>query len=359
MKKTLFVLLSVLVLTSMLLSACGTAATATKAPATQAPATKAPAGKTVKKIAFFVSDLSNVFHQAQAAEAVKYAKTKYGVDVTVFDGKADSATMTANIDQIVAQGMDAATLHIWDADAAKPGVEAALAKGIIMTSFFSPLSDTGIPTARNDEKGVSFAMGVEMANQWKAAFPNKPIVMVEEGWPTNTEVKSGRTDPWVQGVLSVDSTAKDLGCLDVSKGADQAKQVTTDLVTQHPDVNLIYAEAGDQAEAAMVALQQAGRGKFDNGKPLTEIVAGVDFDATQLKQIYDPNSSLKLSLGLPPIETADGRIDLIMDIASGKTAQVSHPEQQFFYKANNMSFWTMPRADAVTWMNTEFGTNLK
>jgi ABC-type sugar transport system substrate-binding protein len=358
MKKTLFVLLSVLVLTSMLLSACGTAATATKAPATQAPATKAPAGKTVKKIAFFVSDLSNVFHQAQAAEAVKYAKTKYGVDVTVFDGKADSATMTANIDQIVAQGMDAATLHIWDADAAKPGVEAALAKGIIMTSFFSPLSDTGIPTARNDEKGVSFAMGVEMANQWKAAFPNKPIVMVEEGWPTNTEVKSGRTDPWVQGVLSVDSTAKDLGCLDVSKGADQAKQVTTDLVTQHPDVNLIYAEAGDQAEAAMVALQQAGRGKFDNGKPLTEIVAGVDFDATQLKQIYDPNSSLKLSLGLPPIETADGRIDLIMDIANGKTAQTSQPGQQFFYKANNISYWTMPAADAAKWLNTEFGTNV-
>jgi hypothetical protein len=267
--------------------------------------------------------------------------------------------MTANIDQVVAQGMDAATLHIWDGEAAKPGVEAALKKGIIMTSFFSPVSDTGIPTARSDEKGVSFAMGVEMANQWKAAFPNKPIVMVEEGWPTNTEVKSGRTDPWVQGVLSVDSTAKDLGCLDVSKGADQAKQVTTDLATQHPEVNLIYAEAGDQAEAAMVALQQAGRGKFANGKPLTEIVAGVDFDATQLKQIYDPTSSLKLSMGLPPIETADGRIDLIMDVASGKVPMTSQPAQEFFYKAYNISFWTMPRADAVTWMNTEFGTNIK
>ena len=57
MKKTLFVLLSMLVLTSMLLSACGTPATATQAPATQAPATQAPAAKTVKKIAFFVSDL--------------------------------------------------------------------------------------------------------------------------------------------------------------------------------------------------------------------------------------------------------------------------------------------------------------
>jgi hypothetical protein len=228
-----------------------------------------------------------------------------------------------------------------------------------MTSFFSPVADTGIPTARSDEKGVSFAMGVEMAKQWQAAFPKTPIVMVEEGWPNNPEVKSGRTDPFVQGVWSVDPNATDLGCLDVSAGADQAKQVTTDLITQHPKVNLMYVEAGDQAEAAMVALQQAGRGKFANGKPLTEIVAGVDFDATQLGEIYDPNSSLKLSMGLPPIETADGRIDLIMQIASGKVPATSQPEQVFYYKAYNMSFWTMPRADAVTWMNTEFGTSLK
>ena len=139
MKKMLFTLLSVLVLASFILSGCAAPATvipATQAPAaTMAPATQAPAAqatavppasttKTVKKIAFFVSDLSNVFHQAQAAEAKKYAKSKYGADVYVFDGKADSAVMTANIDQIVAQGMDAATLHIWDGEAAKPGVAA-------------------------------------------------------------------------------------------------------------------------------------------------------------------------------------------------------------------------------------------
>ena len=174
MKKTLFVLLSVLVLTSMLLSACGTPATATKAPATQAPATQAPAAKTVKKIAFFVSDLSNVFHQAQATEAKKYAKEKYGAEVFVFDGKSDGTVMTQNVDQIAAQGMDAASLHIWDYEAVKPAVQEDLGKGIILTSFFSPLGDSGIPIARSDEKGISFAMGAEMATQWKAAIPTSP-----------------------------------------------------------------------------------------------------------------------------------------------------------------------------------------
>src|SRR5512133_2267682 len=358
MKKNLFAILAILVLASMILSACATAAT--QAPVTQAAAepTKA-AAETPMKIGFFVSDLSNVFHQAQFAEAQKYAKEKYGAEVFAFDGKSDSATMTQNVDQVVAQGMNAATMQIWDAEAAKPGVMDALDKGIIMTSFFSPLADTGIPVARSDEKGVSFAMGAEMAKQWKEAHPDKPIVMVEIGWPNHTEVKSGRTDPFAKGVLSVDPTAKDLGCLDVSKGTDQAKQVMTDLLTTHPEVNLIYSEASGQTVGTMAALTQAGRGKFDNGKPLTEIVSSVDFDEVEMKEVYDPNSSLKLSMGLPPIETSHGRIDLIMDIKAGKVKPTSQPAEEFFYKAYNVSFWTMPAADAAAWLNTQFGTNVQ
>jgi len=313
----------------------------------------------VKKIAFFVSDLSNVFHQAQFTEAQKYAKEKYGVDVFAFDGKSDSATMTANIDQVVAQGMDAATLHIWDEEAAAPGINSALKKGIIMTSFFNPIADTGIPTARSDEAGVGFAMGAEMAKQWKAAHPDKPIVMVQLGWPNHVQVKSGRTDPFVKGVLSVDPKATNLGCQDASKGQDAAKQIILDLVTTHPDVNLIYSEASNLTVGTMAGLTQAGRGKMVNGKPLTEIVCSVDFDEVEMKEVYDPNCSLKLSMGLPPIETADGRIDLIMDVANGKTSMTSQPAKEFFYKAFNISFWTMKRADAVKWLNREFGTNVQ
>ena len=69
--------------------------------------------------------------------------------------------------------MDAATLHIWDAEAVKPGVLEALDKGIIMTSFFSPLGDTGIPMARSDEAGISFAMGAEMADAVESGPPRQ------------------------------------------------------------------------------------------------------------------------------------------------------------------------------------------
>jgi len=357
----------ILLALASLLVACGPAEEPEAAPAeaeAEAPAEEAaeePAEEAteINKIAFFVSDLSNVFHQMQATQAQKYAMEEYGVEVFIFDGKSDGAVMTQNVDQILAQGMDAATLHIWDYDAVRPAVLEQLDKGIILTSFFSPLGDSGIPTARSDEAGISFAIGAEMAEQWIAAHPDVPIVMAQLGWPNHTEVKSGRTDPFVAGVLSVDPDATDLGCLDASKGPDTAKQIILDLVTQHPEVNLIYSEASNLTVGTMAALTQAGRGVMEDGVPLTEIVASVDFDEVEYKQVYDPNSSLKLSMGLPPIETGQGRIDLIMDIASGKTAMTSDPAEEYFYKAYNVSYWTMPEEDAVNWLNEQFGTNLE
>ncbi|MCP4381827.1 MAG: substrate-binding domain-containing protein [Hyphomicrobiales bacterium] len=308
-----------------------------------------------KRIAFFVSDLSNVFHQSQAAEAERYAAEKYGAEVVVFDGQADSAVMTQNIDQVVAGGFDGATLHIWDAEAATPGVKDALGEGIVMTSFFSPITDTGIPTARSDEAGVSFEMGKQMATAWKEAHPDKPIVMVQLGWPNHTEVNSGRTAPFAEGVLSVDPDAENLGALDSSAGQEAAKQIIVDLLTQRPEVNLIYSEASNLTVGTMAGLSQLGRGKFEDGKPLTEIVASVDFDTVEFAQVYDPNSSLKVSMGLPPIETARGRIDLIMDVVDGDVAASTDPAEEFFYKAYTISFWTMPQEDAETWLAAQFG----
>lgn len=85
-------------------------------------------------------------------------------------------------------------------------------------------------------------MGAQMAKAWKEANPGKPIVMVQLGWPNHTEVSSGRTNPFAEGVLSVDPSAKNLGALDASGGQEAAKQIIVDLLTQQPEVNLIYSE---------------------------------------------------------------------------------------------------------------------
>ena len=132
-----------------------------------------------------------------------------------------------------------------------------------------------------------------------------------------------------------------------------------DLVTQHPEVNLIYSEASNLTVGTMAALTQAGRGKMNNGKPLTEIVCSVDFDEVEIKSVYDPNSSLKLSMGLPP----DG------DRARTHRPHHGHQERQgadrprsrprsSSTRPTTSPSGPCPRADAVKWLNDQFGTNI-
>ncbi|MDA3958410.1 substrate-binding domain-containing protein [Oceanispirochaeta sp.] len=309
------------------------------------------------KIAFFVSDMSNVFHQGQFVAAKEYAMDKYGAEVYAFDGKSDGTVMLENLDQVVPQGMDMVSIHTWDVEAARPGIQDALDAGVIMATFFTPQANPAIPVVRSDEAGTSFDMGAEAATQWKKANPDKPIVMVQVGWPNHTEVKSGRHDPFVAGVLSVDPTATDLGCLEANKGGDTTKQVILDLVTQRPEVNIIYSEASNLTVGTMAALRQAGRGVMDNGVPLTEIVASVDFDPVEMKQVYDPNSSLKLSMGLPPVQTGQGRIDNLFAIKNGKIDQIAANgiSEEDFKESFTISYWTMKKSDAEAWLKEQFG----
>lgn len=356
MKKKAFALVLAFAMV-MGLAACGS----TAAPAGSTSGSAA-SGETEKplKIGFFVSDYSNTFHQAQYEAAKEYAMKNWGAEVIVFDGKGDSAEMTKNLDQILAQGIDMATLHLWDDDAALSVINECLDEGVVMSSFFGPFKGTGIPAVRNDEAGVSRQMGVEMATAWKAAHPDKPIVMVELGWPDNNEVITGRTDPFVEGVKSVASDAVDLGCQDASGGADSAKSIMAGIMNSNPEVNLIYAEASNLATGVMSALTDAGRGILNaDGTPITELVCSCDFDDAQYKEIYNNNSSLVASLGLSPAETGIARIQNLMDIREGKIQQKSTPEQEIFCSAYCCSKYSMEKADAAAWLAKHWGITVK
>jgi len=312
------------------------------------------------KIAYFVSTLNNEFHQARADAAVKYAKEKYGAEVVIMDGQSDANVMTQNVDMLATSDFNGATLHIWEAEAATPGVMAAIDAGVAVTSFFSPLGETGIPTYRSDEAGGSFQMGADAAKAWIEANPDKPIVTVQLGWPDNREVITGRTDPFVEGIASVvgEGNFTDLGCFDTKGSADATKEALSNILVTNPEVNIIYSEAGDLTPGAMAALIDAGRGTMNNGVPTTEIVCSVDCPVSELKDIFNPNSSLKASLGLPPIGTSEAIIDLIVDVYLGKIPQVSQPAQEIFGPVQVIDAWNMTLEDALNWYNEQFGTSL-
>lgn len=336
-----------------------TAAESSTAAAPETPALKEiPQGL---KVGYFVSALNNGFHQAHANWAVKYAKEKYGAEVQIFDGKSDANVMSQNFDQAVAQGMDMVSLHNWQGESIKAAAQEALKNGMIISTYFEKIPDVNIPLVLPGEAAVSEEMGKIAAEQWKKAHPDKPIVFVQIGWPDNEVVKTGRTDPFAKGVLSVDPTAKNLGCMDGSKGADAAFKLTQDLIQANPGLNIIYSEAADLTVGVLPALQQLGRGKAVDGVPQTEILCSVDCPENELISVFDPSCSLKMSMGLPIKETAQVRVDTMMKVYTGelKPEDPSYTTNPIYVPNKLVGYWSMKPDEAVTWYNDQNGSSVK
>jgi len=356
MKKSISIIMCLVLLVSLF-------AFAGCAPKQQTTAATTPAEKPAEakplKIGYFVSALNNGFHQAHATWAKKYAKEKYGAEVQVFDGKSDANVMAQNFDQAVAMGMDMVSLHIWQGESIKAAAKEAIGKGMVVTTYFDKIPGIDNPHIMPGEAEISEQMGKIAAEQWKKAHPDKPIVFVCIGWPEHEGVTMGRTNPFVKGVQSVDANAKYLGCMDASKGADAAFKVTQDLVQANPGLNIIYSEAADLTVGVLPALQQLGRGKMDKGTPLTEILCSVDCPENELVSCFDPSSSLKMSMGLPPKETAMVRIDTMMKIKNGELKQ-EDPSLATIYVPNKLiGYWTQKDVkEAVEWYNDQFGATL-
>jgi len=354
MKRCISIIICLLLLVGMTtLAGCTSKEAASESESTEK--TKEPL-----KIGYCVSTLNNGFHQAHATWAKKYAEEKYGAEVQIFDGKSDANVMAQNFDQAVAMGLDMVSLHIWQGESIKAAAQEAIDNGMIITTYFDKIPGINNPHIMPGEAEISEQMGKIAAEQWKKANPDKPIVFVCIGWPEHEGVTMGRTDPFVKGVMSVDPNAKYLGCMDASKGADAAFKVTQDLVQANPGLNIIYSEAADLTVGVLPALQQLGRGKMDNGKPLTEILCSVDCPENELVSCFDPSSSLKMSMGLPPKETAMVRIDTMMKIKNGELKQ-EDPSLDTIYVPNKLiGYWTQKDVkEAVDWYNDQFGASLE
>jgi ABC-type sugar transport system substrate-binding protein len=310
------------------------------------------------RIAYGVPAINNGFHQAQANWAKKYAEEKYGATVEVFDGKSDADTINQNFREMVAKGFDMVTIQPWKGEDIKTDAEEALNNGMILTTFYGDIPGVAVPQVTSAEADVSEEMGKIAAEQWKKAHPDKPIKFVCIGWPDNESVKTGRTDPFAKGVLSVDPNAVNLGCKDGSAGADAAKKIMQDLLASDPDINIIYSEAADLTVGVLPALEEAGRGKMENGVPLTEILCSVDCPQNELILCFNPNSSLKMSMGIPPKEVSYKKIDTLFDIKDGK---IKKDDPTLIYVPNKLiGYWSQKDAkEAFDWYNDQFDAEVQ
>ena len=308
------------------------------------------------EIAYYVSTLNNAYHQGDANWAIKYAKEAYGANITVMDGKSDNQVMAENAELTLAGGYDMASWFVWEGETIVQTVRDCIAAGMTSNMFYQSVGDIEMPFIYVIESEAAFEMGSVAATKWKEWYPDKPINYAVIGWMDNPTVDAERTFPFIDGIKSVDPDANEAALLDAAGGTEAAYAVAQDLLVSNPDVNIIYAESNDLVIGVMTALTEAGRGKAEDGVCLTEIVVSTDAPEQEIIDIFDPTTSLKITMSMTPKDNAIARLDNLVDIRLGNVPQDELLIINTYDKA--IDFWNTDPADAIAFFNEQYMGNL-
>jgi ABC-type sugar transport system substrate-binding protein len=297
--------------------------------------------------------LANPYHQADVDHFVEYAKSEYGVkDVVVIDSEIDSAKAVEALDQLLAMNVDAISFHSIDPDAAIPGITQAIDSGIPLITFYTFMTDQIVPHVTINEAPTSKEMGVIAATKWKEFYPDKPIKVGLIEYVGVPQPIKERSEPFIEGILSVDPEAEIVSRLDGGGVMENAMKAAQDMIVANPEINIFYGTSADYSLGTLAALEAAGRGKAENGVPLTEILVGTDASESELLKLFDPNSAFKVTQGLTPKENGRLKVDTLIKMLTGEiglTDKVEFAGSNFLF-----DYWNITVEEAEAWMEEQY-----
>lgn len=316
--------------------------------------------------------LSHNVHGNDAKWAEKYAKEEYGAKYEVIDPQSDLAKENKAIEDFIAKGVDGLIVHPVVESGVNESIQEAKDAGVKVITYFMDATEVEVPFVAVDEASVAKQMGTDMAKQWKELYPDKPIQVGFVDFLSVSITKDNRSGPFLEGVKSVEpaltGTAKETN----SKGEEltgatfwlagegdltKAQAIGQDVLTKYPDVNIIYGTNTANALGCLSAYEGVGRGKAEEGVPLTEIFAGTDGDAAELLKLCDPTSSLKYTLGMQPQTFAYAQIDTMMKVLNGEISgddgvQIDVPDIYLNYYKDSL-------ATIQDWYNVQYMPDTK
>ena len=305
-----------------------------------------------KKVGHVVYTMEHQFHQSIARELQSYGPKMYGVRVIILDGGGKGEKMLAAVENLIAQKVDAISIHSPETALTAKAIELAHAKKIpIVTTLIYPDSKNA-PHVQPMETPASYAEGKIAAQQWLKAFPDKPckVAILNFGaWEQGEVLRFG---PFFEGVKAVDPNAELVTVLNGQGSTEVSMKVTLDILQAHPEVNIFFGGNDEMALGALAACEQKGRGKMDNGTPLTEIIAGVDGNSSALIKIYDPDCSFKISQGAVR-DVARAEMDAMMGMIEGKIDMNKFQIIQAFVK--EIDYWQTSIEDAQVFLIDNYG----
>lgn len=201
--------------------------------------------------------------QEAAANADKY-------DLIVVDGQGDISKQVNDINDLIAQNVDAILCIPNSGTAVVPSLRKATRAGIVTVPFNLPVDgDAWTAYLGTDPEKKGAALGKALSDN----LGGKGKIVALGGLPGNSYTAAA----WKGAKSQLASGIEVLAFKDASWEEDKAKVVMADLIAAYPEIDGIWADGGQDALGALKALMAANR-------PLVP-VTGDDYNG--LLKLYD------------------------------------------------------------------------
>jgi len=364
-KKRLFTFISVLVVLSMVLAACGAPA-ATEAPKQEAPQQEAPKQEAPKEeapkeeakpaaegevyVGFVPPALTSPFHVAMVDGATARAKELgWKLDVQAPASEGDNQAFVSTVQQLLEKGVKAMSINPINTDSAITAVKAANEKGvpILAHNFITPFSEGKVVTY----------IGYD---QWGGAekLAKTTCELIAKKYNTTPDQTKGKVFILL-GIESIFSHRRTGGfkaglakyCPNVQVVGEQTaewlrtkgQEVAAIALQKNPDIDVFYGNSDEMAIGAALAAEQAGL-------VINKDFFAVGIDGNQPTLDLLKQGKFSATLGVDPYRMGVTVIDTMAKVLKGeKTPEilltpsvVVTPENLEDYLAGKL--WTEPQA---------------
>jgi ribose transport system substrate-binding protein len=297
---------------------------------------------TGKKVALTVMGLGQPFFTAIKGHWEDFAK-KYNFELRVFDGGFDAGTVQANVEDIISWKPDAVAFAPLDSDASVAQVKKIQEAGIVVITYNVQPREQIAPRVFADDFTGSRLAGCNAGRYYKAMFGDKPALVGVVDLPQLPQVQD-RKNGFYYGFLSVVPTAKIGQTVDGGGVIDKANPAATDLIQANPDMNVIFGINDDSSLGTVRALKAAGKYNAEWG-----VLLAVDGSAPAMAELGNPDSPYKAESGYPPYDFSVAPFIMLGLAYEGKVDKNS--QVALSYPPIN------PSEDGIsTWVNLQYPT---
>lgn len=198
------------------------------------------------EVAYFQNSVAGARAEAEAQ----------GVDLVVLDPRADVQRQVTQVEDLIARGVDAIVIDAIESSALIGAVDEATQRGIkvlaVDTYIDHPelVTTVSVPNLAATREFSQFIAGWIMSKYDGKA--NVGIMLA------STEIQLERRDGFVQSMATIPD-AKVVATGDGRNIYERALSEAEDMLTAHPEINVIYATGDPQLMGALAAAEAQGR----------------------------------------------------------------------------------------------------